>query len=203
MTIWIPSLELDSRSARYRQIAAAIGDAIDQGRLAAGDRLPPQRTLADALGVTVGTITRAYAEAQQRGWVMSRVGSGTYVRDTASHEPPFSVHVADDQSDVIDLSLSFAPPHPWRDECLRDALVEVSQDPAAIAMAAAYQPDIGTTAHRQALSQWLAALGFPLHEVLAVTQGGQHGLDVCLRALTRPGRPCRRGCPHLSWLQCR
>ena len=187
MTIWIPSLELDSRSARYRQIATAIGDAIDQGRLAAGDRLPPQRTLADALGVTVGTITRAYAEAQQQGWVMSRVGSGTYVRDTDSHEPPFSVHVADDQSDVIDLSLSFAPPHPWRDECLRDALVEVSQDPAAIAMAAAYQPDIGTTAHRQALSQWLAALGFPLHEVLAVTQGGQHGLDLCLRALTRPG----------------
>ncbi|MBY6112305.1 PLP-dependent aminotransferase family protein [Halomonas sp. DP1Y21-3] len=187
MTIWTPSLEFDSSSARYRQIASAIGEAIDQGQLAAGDRLPPQRALADALGVTVGTITRAYSEAQQRGWVSSRVGSGTYVNDAAAGNSPFDVHVAADSDGVVDMSLSFAPPHPWRHQCLQQALAEVTEDPACLAMVAAYQPDIGTRQHREALSRWLEDLGFPLHEVLAITQGGQHGIDLCLRALTRPG----------------
>ena len=70
MTIWVPSIEHMS-GPRYRAIAQAIGDAIASGALAPGEKLPPQRRLADALGVTVGTVTRGYAEAEQRGWVMA------------------------------------------------------------------------------------------------------------------------------------
>lgn len=57
MTIWVPSLECFS-GPRYRAIAQSIGAAISAGELAPGERLPPQRRLADALGVTVGTVTQ-------------------------------------------------------------------------------------------------------------------------------------------------
>jgi DNA-binding transcriptional MocR family regulator len=50
----------------YAAVADAIEAAVRDGRLAPGDRLPPQRRLAQALGVDLTTITRAYAEAGAR-----------------------------------------------------------------------------------------------------------------------------------------
>lgn len=188
MTIWIPELASDARQVpRYRKIAESIGSAIGTGVLSPGERLPPQRQLADAMGVTVGTITRAYNEAQHRGWVQSRVGSGTYVCEERSTDLSFDVHLEGQDNGMIDMSLSFAPHHVWRQQGLRDALSEICQDPDAIAMASQYQADIGNPAHRKALAEWLEHLGFTTRGELIVTQGGQHGLNLCLRTLTRPG----------------
>src|SRR3546814_8209751 len=79
MTIWIP--KIDHRPApRYRAIAEAISDAIASGELPSGTRLPPQRELAWRLGVTVGTVTRAYDLAAQRRLLSGEVGRGTFVR---------------------------------------------------------------------------------------------------------------------------
>ena len=44
----------------YEAIANAIADALSTGTLAAGEQLPTQRALAHRLGVTVGTVSRAY-----------------------------------------------------------------------------------------------------------------------------------------------
>ena len=52
---------------------------IGAGRLARGERLPPQRDLAFRLAVTVGTVGRAYDLLAQRGLVRGEVGRGTYV----------------------------------------------------------------------------------------------------------------------------
>ncbi len=60
MTSWHPSLQ-QAAGPRYRAIAQAIADDVAQGRLPPGARLPPQRELAYRLGVTVGTVSRAYA----------------------------------------------------------------------------------------------------------------------------------------------
>ena len=53
--------------------------------LPAGAKLPPQRNLAFDIGVTIGTVSRAYAVARERGLVSGEVGRGTYVlgRDAA------------------------------------------------------------------------------------------------------------------------
>ena len=65
MTMWLP--HLDGRTGpRYRAIADSLAEDIAKGRLAAGSRLPTHRWLADRLGVTVGTVTRAYLEAARR-----------------------------------------------------------------------------------------------------------------------------------------
>ncbi|MGE5146467.1 MAG: GntR family transcriptional regulator, partial [Candidatus Eiseniibacteriota bacterium] len=79
MTSWLPNLE-GRTGPRYQAIAEAILDAIGTGTLAPGDRLPPQRDLAWKLGVTVGTVSRAYMLAEQRGALSGEVGRGTYVR---------------------------------------------------------------------------------------------------------------------------
>ena len=78
MTDWCPDL---SRSAkpRYLVIADTIGDDVKSGRLADGERLPPQRTLAKRLAIDFTTVARGYVEAQRRGLVDSRVGQGTFV----------------------------------------------------------------------------------------------------------------------------
>ena len=45
---------------RYEQIAADLVQNILNGQIAAGEKLPPQRVLAKRLGVTTGTVSRAY-----------------------------------------------------------------------------------------------------------------------------------------------
>ena len=65
MTSWSP--DLATNKPRYVAIADAIAADLKSGRLKVGDRLPPQRQLAWQLGVTLGTITRAYQEAERRG----------------------------------------------------------------------------------------------------------------------------------------
>ena len=79
MTIWLPDLSQHS-GLKAQKLANAIGADITAGRLQPGEQLPPQRELAYQLGISVGTVTRAYAEARRRGLVDGQVGSGTYVR---------------------------------------------------------------------------------------------------------------------------
>lgn len=187
MTIWTPTL--DPEAPRYRAISDAIAGAIRSGELAAGERLPPQRRLADALGVTVGTVTRAYAEAERQGWVTARVGSGTYVRgDDAAEPSPFLATPVEAHDGLIDLSLSLPPPHPLRAAALGRALAEIARDEAVLRHCVNYQPERGLPRHREQLAAWMGRLGMPVApEALMVTQGGQHGIDLALRALTRPG----------------
>src|SRR4029453_14156074 len=70
-TMWKP--RLDRRAGPlYLALAGAIAADVQSGRLKAGDRLPPHRDLADALGVTVTTVTRGYDEAERRGLIRGR-----------------------------------------------------------------------------------------------------------------------------------
>lgn len=78
MTNWLPDIP-DGHGPIYLRLADQISADIASGSLAAGTKLPPQRDLAYDLGVTVGTIGRAYATIRQRGLVTGEVGRGTYV----------------------------------------------------------------------------------------------------------------------------
>ncbi|WP_445157257.1 aminotransferase-like domain-containing protein [Halomonas sp. E14] len=187
MTIWLPSLS--SQGTRYRSIAEAIADAVRRGELAPGQKLPPQRRLADRLGVTIGTVTRAYAEAERQGWVVARVGSGTYVREEdAGSSAAFLAGRSDAAAGTFDLSLSLPPPHPLRAQALGRVLAEIATDDAVLQRAVEYQSERGVPAHREQLAAWMTALGMPVEaEALLVTQGGQHGISLVLQTLARPG----------------
>jgi DNA-binding transcriptional regulator YhcF (GntR family) len=64
----------------------AIAQDVSSGVLAEGAKLPTHRELAGRLGVTVGTVTRGYAEAERRGLTVAEVGRGTYVRSRREAE---------------------------------------------------------------------------------------------------------------------
>ncbi len=78
MTNWLPDLSAGS-GPLYLRLADQIEAGIGAGTLAAGDKLPPQRNLAFNVGVTIGTVGRAYALLRERGLVSGEVGRGTYV----------------------------------------------------------------------------------------------------------------------------
>ncbi len=70
--------DADTRVVRIYQ---ALREAVVDGRLAAGDRVPATRDLAGQLGVARGTVTSAYDRLTAEGFLESRPGSGTYVAD--------------------------------------------------------------------------------------------------------------------------
>src|SRR5690349_11675505 len=79
MTSWLPDLSTGS-GPLYLRLANRAELDIGEGVLAAGTKLPPQRNLAFDLGITIGTVGRAYALLRERGLVSGEVGRGTFVR---------------------------------------------------------------------------------------------------------------------------
>lgn len=81
-------LELDRQGPRYAQLIRALKTAIGDGRLAAGARLPASRTLARELDLSRNTVLAAYEQLQAEGFVIGRVGSGSYVADVGARAQP-------------------------------------------------------------------------------------------------------------------
>jgi len=68
----------------YRQIVSQVKFLVAAGRLIAGDRLPPVRTLAEQLVVNPNTVARAYRELESAGVITARQGSGVFVSNNGS-----------------------------------------------------------------------------------------------------------------------
>jgi GntR family transcriptional regulator len=66
------------------QIEEQLADRIESGKLTPGERLPPERDLADALAVSRMTVRQALASLAARGLVERGVGRGTFVRETGA-----------------------------------------------------------------------------------------------------------------------
>src|SRR5690349_1756403 len=182
MTSWSPNLS-QSAGPRYVAIADTLARDIAQGRLKAGDRLPTHRELAWKLGVTVGTVTRAYAEAERRGLIAGEVGRGTFIRDRAIDVVPSTPNAPDG---FIDLARNFPPG--WRDNReIADLLSDLSLS-NDLSPLLGYAPNLGLPAHREAGAQWLTRSGIDVAaSQVAVTDGAQHATVASLSALTRPG----------------
>ena len=66
----------------HRQLYEAMRRALLDGKLAAGDRLPSSRELTQDLQLSRNTVVAALSQLTVEGYLVSRVGSGTYVNDT-------------------------------------------------------------------------------------------------------------------------
>jgi DNA-binding transcriptional MocR family regulator len=176
-----PSSKLDETGAtpRYLVIANDLAQAIGIGHFANGDKLPPQRQLAAEQGVTIGTITRAYAALERRGLVVARVGDGTYV---SCGTPGFA------HSTPIDLAHNVPLTAPAEVNALQQALQALASDTQVMREMLDYQPELGHRRHREAGAQWLRRLATTgdSNRVM-VTNGVQHGLAFVLRIFARPG----------------
>lgn len=187
MTNWAPDLSAYS-GPRYAAIAEAIAVDVKLGRLKPGERLPTHRDLAYRLGVTIGTVTRGYSEAEARGLIKGEVGRGTFVREAPTALDRFTFPDPDPQPrPPIDLARNV----PWvgeNDSLLASALTEVARRPG-IAALLTYQPHRGLPAHRAAGAAWInrtSRMQVTAEQVL-VTAGGQHAMAIALGTLARPG----------------
>lgn len=183
MTIWLP--ELRRERPLYLEIAEAIRADAQLGRLRPGDRLPPQRELAYRLGVTTGTVTRAYAEAEKMGLLSGEVGRGSYLKASAPAATPFQP-LARRRDGLIDLSLATAPPVTDAAEIDR-ALEEVTRSAGRLDLLH-YPPPEGYPLHRQMGVTWLARSGISVDESrVVVTAGAQAAIIAVLSSITQPG----------------
>ena len=188
MTIWQPQLE-GASGPRYRALAHAIISDIEAGTLQDGARLPPQRDLAHRLGVTIGTVSRAYGLVEQRGLVSAEVGRGTFVRRTQAG--PGLAHpvraVEGTAGDVIDLTMN-APADRSYQDALAATLREVGTHGSWLDQLMGYAPRTGLPRHRQAASAWLTRAGIDVPPEQIILTGGAHqAIVTCLAALVRPG----------------
>ena len=62
----------------YRQIYDQIAAAIVRGEIAGGDVLPPIRTVAAELRISVISVKRAWEELERDGFIITAVGRGTF-----------------------------------------------------------------------------------------------------------------------------
>jgi GntR family transcriptional regulator/MocR family aminotransferase len=73
------TLRAESDIPLYRQLYDELREAILQGRLSAGSRLPSTRWLADTLKISRNTVVTAFDQLLAEGYIESRVGDGTYI----------------------------------------------------------------------------------------------------------------------------
>jgi DNA-binding transcriptional regulator YhcF (GntR family) len=88
-------MELDPNDPRppYRQVANALRAAILTHKFNAGEKLPSQNELATQYGVARMTIQQALRLLRDEGLIVSRVGSGVYVRDRADQAVGLRPHI--------------------------------------------------------------------------------------------------------------
>ncbi len=75
-------IKLDKADSQplYRQLAASLKEAIRQGDLQVGEKLPPIRTWKEKLGISLVTATQAYEVLAEDGYAVGQVGRGTFAR---------------------------------------------------------------------------------------------------------------------------
>lgn len=191
---WTPRLA-EFEGPIHDRLAAALAEDIVAGVLAQEERLPAHRDLAAALGVSVGTVTRAYATLQQRGLARAEKGRGMFAAFKGVAEPL-----------KTDFSVNMPPPVLSGDmlsQLFRH--LETTVDPTAFSL---YLPAAGRPEHRVMLARRLAEVRtlFVDPTQVMITAGAQHALFVALsaappgplaiEALTYPGAlraACRLG----------
>lgn len=174
---WIQPFQ-DGSGARYQQIARQIVDAVKDGVLRPGDRLPPQRDLAQAMGVDLTTVTRAYTEVRHSGLLDAQGAGGSYIASSLT-----------ERDQTVDLSMNI-PPLLGSDAFgrLMQAGMEHAREQLSDGTLMSYHVGAGSKADREAAASWLEpALGRVNPDRILICSGAQSALGAILLAHSQPG----------------
>jgi GntR family transcriptional regulator / MocR family aminotransferase len=200
-------LSLDAaRGPLSRQIFEQIRDAIVDGRLRPGDRLPPTRQLAESIRVSRNTVAAAFDHLTGEGFLVGRAGVGTFVSPDArfdadddrtesrsplrpapywSDQRPAPVLAAEHPEIDFRTGIPDAGrfPYPtWR------RLVNAALRPSRLG-GAAYADPAGHPALRRSLARHLAVSRGVQADAsrVVVTSGVQQAAGLACQVLLRPG----------------
>jgi DNA-binding transcriptional MocR family regulator len=173
------------RDPAYRGLAEGIRVVITDGRVPVGVRLPSERELTEALGVSRTTVTRAYAELRDHGFLVSRQGSGSVAALPASRglRSDHLLPPGDLPADKIDLTCAAPVPGPGIVAAYEKA---VSELPGYLA-STGYYPS-GLQVLREAVAQRFNERGLATTpEQIMIVPGAQAGVSIAARALLKRG----------------
>src|SRR6266536_4000848 len=154
----------------YRRLALAIRARVEAGALPAGTRLPAERSLAGALGVSRTTVVAAYDLLRQEGWLESRRGSGSRVRRSGGRVAAARVERHDtgeiERSTILrslveasGSKVEFMGLHlPAADPFVAEALAHVEKDVTPLLVHHGYWP-LGLPALRKSIAVHLTRSG--------------------------------------------
>lgn len=181
--------------AAYRRLAGAIREAIDGGRFSLGSKIPPERELALALGVSRTTVVGAYGALRDEGWLESVQGSGTRTARSGSIAPPpaqeavrrrdtaFRGLTESSGSKIAFLGLHLPAISPDFEE----ALSETARDAKSLLRGHGYT-GLGLPPLREAIAAHLTSGGLPTRPAeVMVTHGAQQAIGIAAALLLRPG----------------
>ncbi|MFC8199296.1 PLP-dependent aminotransferase family protein [Streptomyces sp. NPDC057298] len=192
-------LEPDAADGRRAGLERALRDAVRDGRLAPGTRLPATRRLADELGISRGTAKAAYDQLVAEGYLTARQGAGTQVASLPSSSAAAPGTAARARAPRFDLrpgspDVGTFPAAAWL-RALRRAIAN------APSLAYDYGDPRGRIELRTALSGYLGRARGVIAppERIVVTSGYVQGLALLTRvldggaiAMEDPGLPFHR-----------
>ena len=199
-TIWSPDA-IDSGKPKYKAVVTMIRDQIAVGGLNVGDKLPPVRELAWQLGITPGTVARAYTVLTDSGVLQAEVGRGTFVadptdvmEDNAPQRPLnlIEVDAVRHGHGMTDTNVNLFSPHlpdGGQAALIRGLLGQIAQDPPSGVMH--YPSRRSAQAARQAMVGWLqgAPIGAIDEQDVVLCHGGQNGILLVFQTILRGRRP--------------
>ena len=173
-----------STGGRTKALALGLRSLIVDGRLLDGDRLPAERVLADALGLSRSTVTAAYDHLRAAGFLIGRQGAGTFVTRSPAVEggrPDEDPHLG--EGPRLDLSLAALPAPALLLEAVSSAAESIAVQMTSVGL----QP-VGLPELRSVVASQYTSRGLPTEpDQILITSGALHGWDLLLRALARPG----------------
>lgn len=176
----------NSSQSKYKVLVQAIAKDIEDGSLSDGTKLPPQREVSQALGISVQTVSNAYKELERDGAIRCEVGRGSFVSRSMTEQ--VSSYMLDyNEYSIADFSiariihtaehdriwqktcanLATEVEHPWMREC---------------------RPIAGFEHHRSVGIAWVNQTGVKATlDTLMITNGASHSIFLALAALASSG----------------
>ena len=173
------------RTPAYAGLADALTLLIGDGRISLATRLPSERELTDALGVSRTTVTRAYAALRDAGYAEARQGSGTFTRvpggRSRAHDRALLPGPGDEDAIDLNCAATSAPPG------LASAYAEAAAELPAYFGGHGYFP-AGLPRLQAAIAATYDERGLPTEPgQIMVTTGALSAASVVAQAFTGPG----------------
>ncbi len=163
----------------YQALADGLRMLIVDGRLPVGARLPSERALADALHVSRTTVTAAYTELRDGGYLHARRGA----RSTIALPQSPAGRVADSPTPINLAVASLAAPA----SAVQEAFVEATRRSAAHLQQTGHDLR-GVLALRTVIAERYCARGLPTNpDQIMITSGAQHAIGLILSTYVQSG----------------
>ncbi len=169
----------------YSALATALRQAISDGRLTEGLRLPSERELTGPVGLSRTTVTRAYGVLRDQGYLLTRRGSGSVV--TLPRVPGGRVDHLLAPAGLLDDALDLTCTAPSAPPGMAEAYAAATADLGAYLPGTGYYPT-GLPALRERIAQRWTDRGLATTpDQVMITSGALSGAAIALRALLRRG----------------